>query len=515
MIPSPQKKISKKFRNRVILTWFIATLLPIFVMIGYIAVIVGPAFWGFLSDPQNLNEHIWQLKKWNQEEFAFRYLNNVIIENPEELLLSSTYDPIINDKSDKKVEWFLLIRKGDEVKSFNDFNSEEGVKIANKFKSINGPILPEFGGYYYTKNEELFDKTGYIVQRQMDFYFSDGDEGSLFFLTKVVNVPGEIGKFVANYFIVLFIILIIMMVSFLVHATLNLTKNFDKVVTVIHEVSNENFEHRLDIVTEPLNQLTVHLNQMIEKLAEAKTYRNFIETGKTEFISNMTHDIKTPLTSIKVQVEALSDGVVKDPDQINHYYKSIQTKLTEIDKMMNELQLFNELETQTMNFDFNVVDLKYFFDDIVNEWQYDPYYSAIQFEYEFSNETRALALIDPIKLKRVSSNVLTNTLKYANVDPIVFYIKLKVLEDVIEIDMVDNGNGIPNEELDKVFMQYYRIDPARNQQIAGSGLGLAICKSIIDRHNGQISAYNDEKGGFGIKIVLARIGETHEKNIID
>jgi len=270
MIDSSQKKISKKFRNRVILTWFVATLLPIFVMIGYIAVIVGPPFWGFLSNPQNLNEHIWQLKKWNQEEFAFRYLNKVIIENPEALLLSSTYEPIANEKADRKIEWFLLIRKGDDVKSFNDFNSEEGVKVANKFKSINGPILPEFGGYYYTKNEELFDKTGYIVQRQMDFYFSDGDEGSLFFLTKVVNVPGEIGKFVANYFIVLFIILIIMMVSFLVHATLNLTKNFDKVVNLIHEVSNENFEHRLDIVTEPLSQLTVHLNQMIEKLAEAK-----------------------------------------------------------------------------------------------------------------------------------------------------------------------------------------------------------------------------------------------------
>ncbi len=510
MNTSPQKKISKKFRNRVIITWFVATLLPIFVLIGYIAVIVGPAFWGFLSDPQNLNEHIWQLKKWNQEEFAFRYLNNVILENPDELLLASTYEPIANEKVDKKIDWILLIRKDKEVRSFNDFNSEEGIKVANQFKMIEGPILPEFGGYYYTKNEELFDKTGYIVQRQLDFYFSDGEEGSLFFLTKVVNVPGEIGKFVANYFIVLFVILIIMMVSFIVHATVNLTKNFDKVVTVIHEVSNENFEHRLDISEEPLNQLTLHLNQMIEKLSDAKAYREFIETGKTEFISNMTHDIKTPLTSIRVQVEALSDGVVNEPVQIRNYYRSIQTKLTEIDKMMNELQLFNELETQTMNFDFELVDLNYFFDDIINEWQYDPYYSKVDFEYHYNKQLKAVSKIDPIKLKRVTSNILMNSLKYANLDELVFRITLRVIEDSIEIELTDNGVGVPENELEKIFMQYYRIDPARNQQIAGSGLGLAICKSIIDRHGGLISAFNVSGGGFGIKIILPRMGEDNE-----
>ncbi|MBF4692716.1 sensor histidine kinase [Fusibacter ferrireducens] len=510
-----KKRYAYRFRNRALLIWFVMTLLPIVVLIIYVAIISGPEVFNLITDPQSVNERVWQLQKWNPDEFAFRYINSVILEDPDRLFIESTYKPIIGDSAIKPGDAIILVRKDDDVKAINNFKNKEGQKIVEGFNKVTGPILPEFGGYYITKNEELFNETGYIVARQFDFYFDDGGKGSVFFLAKVINIPSQIGKFVVNYFIALFVILIILMIGFFLYTADKLTKNFNKVVTIIDEVSKENFENRLDIMAEPLVHITDPLNAMIEKLAEAKAYRASIESDRSAFISNFTHDIKTPLTSIRVQIEALNDGVVKEPNQIVHYYGNIQKKLLEIDKMMNELQLFNELETDAMSFEFETVDLKFFFKDVIEELQFDPLYKTTHFDYIVNAQEPLFALIDPSKFKRVTTNILTNSTKYAKQEHLVFKIALKTTGHFIEIEMVDNGIGIPDAELENVFIQYYRIDPARNQQVAGSGLGLAICRSIISRHNGYIRAFKGEQGGFGIRIFIPKLGGTDEEYFIN
>ena len=504
-----------KFRNKALLIWFVMTMLPIIVLAIYVAIISGPEILNFLTDPQSVNERVWQLQKWSPEEVSFRYINSVILEDPERLFIESTYKPIIQDDTIKHGDAIILVRKDDVVKAINNFETEEGRKIIEGFSKVTGPILPEFGGYYTTKNEDLFNKTGYIVARQLDFYFKDGGKGSVFFLAKVINIPSQIGTFVVNYFIALFVILIISMTVFFLYSAERLTKNFNKVAMIIDEVSEENFDNRLDITDEPMVHISSQLNGMIEKLAEAKEYRASIQNDRAEFISNMTHDIKTPLTSIRVQIEALRDGVVEEPQKIRRYYESIQNKLFEIDKMMNELQIFNELETEAMIFEFETVDLKFFFKDVIEEIQFDPLYKNVQFDYFVLDKDPLFARIDPSKLKRVTTNILINSNKYAKREHLIFKIALKIVGEFIEIEMVDNGVGIPEDELENVFMKYYRVDPARNQQVAGSGLGLAICRSIISRHNGQITAFRDEQGGFGIRIILPKLGEFNEKNFID
>ncbi|GAU77249.1 sensor histidine kinase KdpD [Fusibacter sp. 3D3] len=510
-----KKKYAYRFKNRAVLVWFVMTLLPIVVLVIYVAIITGSEFLNFLTDPQSVNERIWQLQKWNPDETSFRYINSVILEDPERLLIESTYKPIIRNHSIKPEDAIILIRKDEDVKAINNFETDEGRKIVSGFNKVTGPILPEFGGYYTTKNEELFNKTGYIVARQLDFYFKDGGKGSVFFLTKVINIPSQIGKFVVNYFIALFIILIIFMIVFFLYSAEKLTKNFNKVVTIIDEVSKENFTNRLDITDEPLVYITHPLNAMIEKLAESKEYRASIENNRNDFISNMTHDIKTPLTSIRVQIEALNDGVVKEPHQISNYYNNIRKKLSEIDKMMNELQLYNELETESMTFELETVDLKFFFKDVVDELQFDPSYKGVHFDYKVDEKEPLFAWIDPSKLKRVITNVLMNSMKYSKQAHLIFKITLKAVDDLIEIEMIDNGVGVPVDELENIFTQYYRIDPARNQQVAGSGLGLAICRSIVSRHSGKITAFTDTQSGFGIRITLPQLGAFDEKNFID
>lgn len=510
-----KKRYVYKFRNKALLIWFVMTMLPIFVLVIYVAIISGPEILNFLTDPQSVNERVWQLQKWNPEEVSFRYINSVILEDPERLFIESTYKPIIREGTIKHGDAIILVRKDNDVKAINNFETEEGQKIIEGFNKVTGPILPEFGGYYTTKNEDLFNKTGYIVARQFDFYFKDGGKGSVFFLAKVINIPSQIVTFVVNYFIALFVILIISMVVFFLYSAEKLTKNFNKVAMIIDEVSKENFDNRLDIADEPMIHISSQLNVMIEKLAEAKEYRESIESDRNAFISNLTHDIKTPLTSIRVQIEALNDGVVKEPNQISNYYNNIQKKLFEIDKMMNELQLFNELETEAMSFEFETVDLKFFFKDVVEELQFDPSYKNVQFDYVVNDKDPLFALIDPSKLKRVTTNILINSTKYAKKDQLVFKIALKTVDKFIKIEMIDNGVGIPENELENVFIQYYRVDPARNQQIAGSGLGLAICRSIINRHKGQITAFKGEQDGFGIRIILPKLGEVDEKNFID
>lgn len=502
---------TKRFRNKLVLTIFAATLMPILVMIAYIAVLMGPRLWYYL-DSQNINQDIWQLKKWNYEDAAFRYLNHIVLEDPELLFDESTFLPLEDNKPIRDIELIILIKKGDDVRVVNDLSTTEGIKVTSKFRNIEGNILPDFKSYEQTHNEVLFDKTGYIVFRQLDFYFDDDEEGSIYFLTKVVNVPSNIGRFVANYFLILFVIMMIFLLSFLFHGSVNLAKNFEYLAQFVDEVSRENFNARLNISSEPLSFISDKLNEMNEKLAKAKMYREEVERSRAEFISSMTHDLKTPLTAIRVQLEALSDGIVTNPE---NYFISMQKKLSDIDYMMNELQVFNDLESENLEFDYKRVDLRYFLEDIIEEWKYEAREGSVNINYICNENQPVFCMIDPAKLRRVTANIFSNSIKYANQKDLCVDISIEIENETAYLKFIDNGHGVPEHEIDNIFKQYYRVDPSRNQQISGSGLGLAICKSIITRHNGNIKAFSNGDKGFGIVIALPISGGADETNFAD
>jgi histidine kinase len=453
--------------------------------------------------PQELSHEIWQINMWNRGELLFRHLNNIILEDPDKLLDKDNLKDIRNLEALENFNYVIIVRKGDTFSALNNFNSEAGSTFVEMINQVDTIKMPAFGDVTYTLNTELLEKTGYSILKQYDFYFSDNEEGSLLFLSKVVNLSGAIGKFLFNYFSIIFVVFLIGVGGLSLISTYKFSRKLEEIIYATEEISQENFDVVIDDCGDtPFSVMGRYINQMTQRLSKAKQYRIEVEQARMSFIDAMTHDLKTPLTAIKVQVEALKDGVVSDPDKVQRYFKNIEKKVNNIDQMLNELKVFSQLVTGEEHYDFEQVHLYDYTRDIVDEWLFDVTPDCIRISIEKAPSVKDLVSIDVLKFKRLLLNIFENTMKYANKEDIHLRIVFENQNDNVILKIIDNGPGVDTCNLNKLFDQYYRVDDARNQSVAGSGLGLAICKAIIDSHQGTISAFNVVPEGLGILIKL-------------
>jgi len=490
-----------KMRWRVIGVWTLNAIVPILVFIAYISFMYGPDTYVNITNPRELNTTIWQLEKWNNEEQVFRYLNNIVLEDPNLLLLDETYAPLREMELINSLKYVVIIRKENKLFSVNDFDNEAGRALIKEMQALDSPILPEYGSDVETSNRELLSNTGYSVMKQYDFMFSDGDHGSIFFMPKVVNIPHLIGDFILKYLLVLLFIYICTVGTISIVNSYKFSKKFEKLVIALEEISKENFDIHVNITQKDIfGMMGEHINNMAMHLSQAKTYREESEISRNEFINSMTHDIKTPLTAINMQVEALKDGMIEAPEQIQRYYENIQRKVQSIDQMMGELKLFNELQQNEASYQFQKIAVNNFIQDVIDEWKYDVAGESVEYHLDFKLDSNDCAFIEPLKMKRVINNILENAIKYVEDRPLILLIETFSRDGWHMLRITDNGRGVPENYLQSIFSQYFRVDDARNQTVPGSGLGLAICKKIIEAHGGTIVASNSD--GLSFEIAL-------------
>lgn len=494
------KKTMSILRFKTFGMWFLTAVIPLIILVGYVAAFLGPNLTDAFLNPNRINEEIWQLNKWNRGETVYRIINNLILESPEDLIDPEGVDELREYDAIKRLDYIIIVRRGDVFYAINDFTTDEGQAIVEKLKSVDGLKLPEFGNVNFTNNGEILDQTGYSILRQLDFYFGDGTQGSVFFFVKVINIPGLFGHIVISYFAILFVLYFIIVGGLSVISTYKISKRLENIIYATEEISREQFDIKMNSRgNSPFAILETQIEHMAKKLATAKHYRASMQASREAFINTMAHDLKTPLTAIKMQVAALKDGVVKEPKQVNQYLLNIERKVDNIDQMLTELKVFSNLLTEDEHYDYQRVKLSAFAKDIAEEWQFDAG-EDIHFDFDFDPQESYLSL-DPMKFQRVLVNIFENALKYVTTRPLNLSIKVRMTTpEKIRLSIMDNGFGVPEEKLSHLFDLYYRVDDSRNQVISGSGLGLAICREIIEKHGGQITAQNDVTGGLVIVI---------------
>lgn len=245
-----------------------------------------------------------------------------------------------------------------------------------------------------------------------------------------------------------------------------------------------------------IGELYKNFEKMMERLENARK-------EQTAMISAISHDLKTPLTSILGYVERLSDGKVKTEEKKQEYYEIIHRKAKDIEQLIEDFSTFSQNDRETENMEFAALSARAFFKSICQE--YEEEVKANHADFSFWNDIPESTLVyaDEKKLRRVFANLVSNALHY--VEPKVhIHMTGKVLirGDFVEFAVEDNGNGVPEEMLPLIFKKFYRTDPSRSRESGGSGLGLAICKRIVDAHGGRIEAYRKPQGGFGVKFSL-------------
>lgn len=269
------------------------------------------------------------------------------------------------------------------------------------------------------------------------------------------------------------------------------------------EISQGNLEFSpVPAGKDEIGELTSIFERMRGKLLEAKELQEKYEENRKELIANISHDLRTPMTSLKGYARGILDGVAQTPEKIEHYAQIIYTNATTMEKMIDELFLYSKLDLNQVPMVLEEVDLQRYFADYLEELGFALEQAGVRITYSYQPGDSFVVLVDRDQLRRVLENVFQNSLKYMN--KVVKEIQVRLVSEPsrVRIEIEDNGPGIAEESLPYIFDRFYRADAARSSSTGGSGLGMAIAKQIIEAHGGRIGASSVAGKGTTISFIL-------------
>lgn len=229
-----------------------------------------------------------------------------------------------------------------------------------------------------------------------------------------------------------------------------------------------------------------------------------IEQERRDFVSNVSHELRTPLTTLKSYLEALTDGAWENPSIAPKFLEVTQNETERMIRMVNSLLELSRMDSKELALMRENIDFIPFFDGVIDRFEMNKG-SKIQFIRQIPDESY-IVWMDRDRMTQVVDNIISNAVKYS---PEGGNITLKVEKRMSEIvvSVRDEGIGIANDKLEKIFNRFYRADKARTRQLGGTGLGLAITLEIIDLHYGRILAESKENEGTIIYFTLPLVNE--------
>lgn len=253
-------------------------------------------------------------------------------------------------------------------------------------------------------------------------------------------------------------------------------------------------EYEFETVCQAFNQMQKSLKAGIEK-------NEAYEKARTDMISGISHDLRTPLTSVKGYIKGVQDGIANTPEKQEKYLDIAYKKACEMDVLLQKLFFFSKLETGNMPIFPVKMDLGAFVKQFIKE--NDEYYIENNLEITLSLQDQNNDVsIDKEQISRVLSNIIENSIKYRINDKVNVMIEIKETASDVILTITDNGAGVPEDKLPHLFEQFYRADEARSGKKIGNGLGLYLSKYIVEQHGGRMSARNNN--GLSIEIILPK-----------
>ena len=231
------------------------------------------------------------------------------------------------------------------------------------------------------------------------------------------------------------------------------------------------------------------------------------EKKQKELVSNISHDLKTPITSIKGYVEGIMDGVAKKKKKMDKYIKTVYNKANDMDKLINELTLYSGIDNNRIPYHFHRINVADYFGDCVEEVGLDLESKNIELNYSNLAAPDTMIIADPEQMKKVINNIIGNSIKYMDKEKGVIDIRILDEVDSIRIEIEDNGKGIAAKDLPKIFERFYRTDTSRNSSKGGSGIGLSIVHKIMEDHGGKVWVTSREDAGTTMYFVLRKYQE--------
>lgn len=239
-------------------------------------------------------------------------------------------------------------------------------------------------------------------------------------------------------------------------------------------------------------------NLMAKKLSESLKESQLQEESRKELVASISHDLRTPLTTIKAYVEGLIDNVADTPEKKLRYLRVIKKKADELNNLIEQLFLFSKISLGEKAVPFERIDLKSMLEFFVAENFY--VWQKSQADVELEIESNAHINGSFLLLERILSNVVDNSIKYRAEEKFLCKIILSVEKNFAVLSVVDNGIGVPEDSLRRLTEPFFRTDKARSHTENGTGLGLAITLRAVEMMNGSLTFENVKP--HGLKVVI-------------
>lgn len=329
-----------------------------------------------------------------------------------------------------------------------------------------------------------------------------------------VMIGAMISKRFMGY-LVLAMAVILILTSALITAWVNqdIYKPIKELSIAMRKIAEGDFDYRLPDKQEgEIGHLHDNYEQMRLQLKENAEEKMQNEKKSKELVSNISHDLKTPITSIKGYVEGIMDGVADTPEKMDKYIKTIYNKANDMDRLINELTAYSGIDSNKIPYHFHVLNIADYFQDCVEEVGLDLEQKDIQLNYTNLAPADTCIVADPEQLKKVINNIISNSVKYMGHDKGIIDIRILDEGESVRIEIEDNGKGIAAKDIGNIFERFYRTDSSRNSLQGGSGIGLSIVKKIIEDHGGYVWATSKEGEGTCMHFVIRKYTDKKENN---
>lgn len=466
------------------------SLLAIICILFYVAT-------GAIPTPNTLYQSITKQRSLSaEEELAYIELRNIAKSNPDRLL-SMEEGLAENIHQIESNSLGVVIRKDEDIMYYSKGLVEQSLTFH----------FPQFDANNIETKGTIDNAGRFYRYIKFDFYFSDQTKGSILVLKKENNLLDFMTKWGVAVILVIFCFSLagVLFINHLLKRTIiTPLENLGRVMSEIKEG---------ELVATPIpsetgtakeiKQLTTNFENMREALIVSTEEQRNLENNRKELIASISHDLKTPITSIIGYVEGLLEGVAASPEKQEKYLRTIHTKSLALNHLIEELFLYSKLDAEAIPFHYERLDMIHFLKHIVEESQLN--YKQATIRLKADEGATLYASIDRMQMNRAIMNLIENSMKFKKGDePLTILLEVLAENSHIIIRVIDNGQGIPEEQLPYVFNHFYRGEEARTTDTGGSGLGLAIVKQIVEKHHGEVQIQSELHVGTMVSVLLKK-----------
>lgn len=416
--------------------------------------------------------------------------------------LSSEYDELLNNKLSKRGSFLVVLK------------NEEEVFVGNKsrYEKIK-EMIPKMTIYSTQEDSGLYiDDKQPLLLKKLDFSFGDGDKGNIYIITNIHTLLPQVKRSCINLLISFFIIICFTACFLTAWLYQGMVRPLNILRNGIYRMKNGDLDFEIKAESDDeISRICDDFEDMRQQVKRLMEERIEYEEQMKMLISNVSHDLKTPLTAIKGYAEGIMDGVADTPEKMERYLKTICTKASDMTYLVDELSFYSKIDCNKIPYNFVEINVEQYFSDCIQDLILDLEVKNIELKYENQVPASERAMIDPEQIKRVINNIIGNSVKYMDKEKGIITVHLTEDNGFIQVCFKDNGKGIPEKDIKKIFERFFRTDQSRNSSKGGSGLGLAIAKKIIQEHGGKIWAESKEGEGTSIIFTLETAGHAKQQ----